>query len=189
LYAKPTYQAVAVRPTEFLKSYAGGVTAPAARLTYRNLVLEPLSPGHVEALFSLLAYPAVYEFIGGQPESVEALRSRVTAQARGWSADGSEQWLNWVVVADGDPVGTVQATIRGGPDEGRAEVAWVISPGYQGRGYATAAAALLVEWLREQGVVGVMAHIHPDHVASQAVARSLGLRPTAVVLDGETRWE
>jgi hypothetical protein len=32
------------------------------------------------------------------------------------------------------------------------------------------------------------AHIHPDHVASIGVARTLGLSPTSTVVDGEVRW-
>lgn len=34
----------------------------------------------------------------------------------------------------------------------------------------------------------VIAHIHPDHLASAAVARAAGLAPTAEMQDGEVRW-
>jgi hypothetical protein len=44
-------------------------------------------------------------------------------------------------------------------------------------------------WLRERGVARLRAHIHPRHDASSAVARSVGLAPTKVVVDGERRWE
>ncbi|RII97089.1 GNAT family N-acetyltransferase, partial [Clavibacter michiganensis subsp. insidiosus] len=47
----------------------------------------------------------------------------------------------------------------------------------------------MVEWLREGGVGIVRAHIHPDHAASAAVARRLGLAPTDERVDGEVRWE
>ncbi|RII89234.1 GNAT family N-acetyltransferase, partial [Clavibacter michiganensis] len=42
---------------------------------------------------------------------------------------------------------------------------------------------------REDGVGVVRAHIHPDHAASEAVARRLGLAPTDERVDGEVRWE
>jgi hypothetical protein len=70
-----------------------------------------------------------------------------------------------------------------------AEVAWVIATTYQGKGFATEASQAMVAWLRANGVDRVVAHIHPHHEASIAVARSLGLHPTDTVLNGETRWE
>ena len=39
------------------------------------------------------------------------------------------------------------------------------------------------------GVTRVVAHVHPDHVASQGVAAGLGLTPTDRVDDGEVEWE
>jgi RimJ/RimL family protein N-acetyltransferase len=71
----------------------------------------------------------------------------------------------------------------------QAELAWVIAASHQGHGYATEAAAAVTAWLREQGVTHLVAHIHPDHRASQAVARHLQLHPTEIVVDGEIRWE
>jgi len=42
--------------------------------------------------------------------------------------------------------------------------------------------------LGEQGVTRIDAHVHPDHAASAAVARSIGLARTGEVVDGEERW-
>ena len=39
------------------------------------------------------------------------------------------------------------------------------------------------------GAKQVIAHIHPDHEASVAVARRIGMSPTGEVVDGEVRWE
>ena len=43
-------------------------------------------------------------------------------------------------------------------------------------------------WLRDQGVTRFVAHIHPDHGASAAVARHLGLAATDARRAGEVRW-
>ncbi len=51
------------------------------------------------------------------------------------------------------------------------------------------AAGAMVAWLREQGVATVVAHVHPDHRASQGVARAVGLTPTVITVDGEVRWQ
>jgi len=74
-----------------------------------------------------------------------------------------------------------------GPRAGPATVAWVVGTAFQGLGYASEAAVSLVDRLREEGW-SVVADIHPDHGASQQVARAAGLAPTDEVVDGETRW-
>lgn len=82
--------------------------------------------------------------------------------------------------------GTVQATVSGEA----AEIAWVIGTPWQRRGIAVEAARAMVEWLGTQaGVRTVIAHVHPDHTASAAVATRVGLAATDRVEDGEIRWE
>ena len=83
-------------------------------------------------------------------------------------------------------MGYVQATVP--LDGSPAEIAWVVGAPWQGRGYAARAAALLIEELRQKGVSRVLAHIHPEHEASQRIARHLGMEPTDTVVDGEVRW-
>ena len=81
----------------------------------------------------------------------------------------------------------MQATIR---DDGRhAEIAWVVGLAWQGRGYATEASLALVGWLESAWRDRITANIQPDHVASEAVARRIGLRPTGEMVDGERVWE
>jgi len=48
---------------------------------------------------------------------------------------------------------------------------------------------VLVTWLRHQGVQTLIAHVHPQHEASKAVARAMGLAPTETLLYGEVHWE
>lgn len=83
-------------------------------------------------------------------------------------------------------MGTVQATVTAAGSV--AEIAWVVGTPWQGRGLASEAAQGLVSWLGEQAVSTVVAHIHPDHRASAAVATAAGLTPTDEWQDGEVRW-
>jgi RimJ/RimL family protein N-acetyltransferase len=73
-------------------------------------------------------------------------------------------------------------------DEPAAEVAWVVGTPWQGQGIATEAARALVAWLGQQSIKTVIAHIHPGHQASAAVAAAAGLTPTGQLQDGEMRW-
>jgi RimJ/RimL family protein N-acetyltransferase len=46
----------------------------------------------------------------------------------------------------------------------------------------------MAAWLVGAGVGRIDAHIHPEHSASAAVARRVGLTPTEAEVDGETVW-
>ncbi len=156
------------------------------RLTTPRLTLEPLRVEHARELAPLLDDPALYEYTGGEPEGEAQLRARFERQTTGRSPDGTAAWLNWVVRdrASGAAVGTVQATVTGE----EAELAWVIATARQGEGLATEAARAAQAWLREQGVTRFVAHVHPRHAASAAVARHLGMAPGEPREDGEVRW-
>ena len=156
-----------------------------------RLTLEPLSVEHAGEMHDVLNDPGLHEYIGGQPPTADQLRKRYAIQACGHSPDGSQGWLNWVACEreTGTAIGTVQATLtRTEGAQLQAEVAWVIATARQRRGYATEAAAAMVDWLRGQGADAVTAHIHPDHRASIAVATHLGLAATDLVEDGEIVW-
>ncbi|TWP33907.1 GNAT family N-acetyltransferase [Leekyejoonella antrihumi] len=159
-----------------------------APLQSDRLRLEPLSIGAADRMVEVLADPALYEFTGGDPPSLPQLRERYRRQSAGRSPDGAQLWCNWIVHRrqDGETVGTVQATVDVQTDQ--AEVAWVIGTGWQGRGYAREAARTLLMALRDAGISRVIAHVHPDHQASQAVSRHLGMRVTGRIVDGEQEW-
>jgi RimJ/RimL family protein N-acetyltransferase len=156
-----------------------------------RLTLEPLRVEHAAEMVEVLSAPALYEFTGGAPPSLERLRARYARQAVGHSPDGRQGWLNWIARErdSGIAVGTVQATLTTRDGRIEAEIAWVIGAARQRLGYATEAAGAVVQWLRTHGTKAIAAHIHPDHEASMGVARRLGLAATPVIGDGETRWE
>lgn len=152
-----------------------------------TLTLRPLTVEDAAVMVDVLADPELYTFTGGEPPTLPELERRYGEQARGESPDGSERWINRIVEVDGRPVGYVQATVP--VDDGPAEIAWVIGRSWQGRGYARAAAQRLADELRADGVTRLVAHIHPEHTASQRVASAIGLVPTTMIVDGEVRWE
>jgi RimJ/RimL family protein N-acetyltransferase len=63
---------------------------------------------------------------------------------------------------------------------GTVDMGWGVASTHRGRGYATEAARAVLAWLAAQpGVRRVTARIQPENLPSVAVARRLGLRPTA----------
>lgn len=155
-----------------------------------RLDLEPVAIAHADEMVAVLAPPSLYDFTGGEPPSVDGLRTRYAGQARGESPDGSAGWLSWIVRErdTARAVGFAQATLTVVDAATVADLAWVVTPDAQGRGVATEAAGGVVAWLRRRDVRAFDAWIHPEHAASAAVAAHLGLAPTADVLDGEVRW-
>lgn len=161
----------------------------AAVIPTARLELRPLLPDHAPEMAGVLSDSALHAFTGGAPLTPADLRARYERLVAG-SPDPEVAWCNWVLHASAERclVGTVQATVSG-PAAGRtAEVAWVVGVPWQGRGYATEAARGLVGWLAARSVIRVVAHIHPRHRASAAVARAAGLAPTGHLQDGEVRW-
>ncbi len=132
------------------------------------LTLDPQMAAHAEEMFAVLSDPAIYEYENAPPASADALRSRYARLESRRSADGREQWLNWVIrMEDVGLVGYVQATVHG---DGSAAIAYELASAHWGRGLAGRAARLMIGELIEQyGVTRLHA------VAKQRNFRSLRL--------------
>jgi RimJ/RimL family protein N-acetyltransferase len=154
-----------------------------------RLTLQPTLVADAPALFQLLKDPTMYTFTGADPPvRVEELRQRITRWESRKSADGAETWLNWTVrlKADDSVIGHMQTSLRAE----NAELAWVVGIPFQGQGYAKEAVQAIASFLRSNlSVRKFTASIHPQHAASQAVARSIGLAATrSVTSEGEQVW-
>ena len=160
-------------------------------LETERFILEPLRVDHCVPMVQVLADPSLYEFTGDEPPTHSELRRRYTAQCAGESKDGAQWWLNWVIKQKdtGTLIGFVQATVESEQGALAADIAWVVGSTFQGKGVATEAARAMSQWLELHGVVSIVAFIHPEHRASESVAKKLGLSPTATIEDGEVRWE
>lgn len=167
-------------------------TVHAQEISTARLDLVPLRVEHADEMAVVLSDPALHTFIGGSPDDPRALRARYRRMTAG-SPDPAVSWCNWVLRLrdEGCLAGTVQATVVPADAGGElvAEIAWVVGTPWQGRGIAVEAARGLVGWLAAQPAVReVIAHVHPDHRASAAVATAAGLAPTDEWHDGEVKW-
>jgi RimJ/RimL family protein N-acetyltransferase len=144
-------------------------------LSSPRFTLRPLVEDDAAALYELR------EWLNA--DDLETLRARLRAWESRRSPDGSEQWLNWLVL-DEEPVGWVQATISGDV----AVIAYAVLPARRHEGVATEAVAAVTAWLHEEHPL-VAAHIADDNMASQAVARRAGFVRTDRTRGGEALWE
>lgn len=89
-------------------------------------------------------------------------------------------WWVWLIMEQTSRAAVGVVGLGGRPDgRGVVTVGYSVYPASEGRGYATAATRLLLEWIEEQPEVdAVEATIPPRHIPSIRVAEKAGLRPT-----------
>lgn len=159
------------------------------RLATQRLDLVPLTTADADEMVGVLDDERLYAFMGGRPPALAELRDRYRRLAVGGSADGNQEWHNWIARrrSDDQAVGMLQATLVDGGR--RADIAWIIGAPWQGEGFASEAARAIVLWLERRDVSTITAHVHPDHGASAIVASRAGLAPTGEMdAGGEQVW-
>jgi RimJ/RimL family protein N-acetyltransferase len=135
-----------------------------------RLVLEPLTVAHAPAMFEVLRDPLIYTYLDfGPPPSLEHLQRVYATLERRVSPDGNEQWLNWIVVRDGAPIGLVQATISANG----CEVAYLLGSAHWGHGYAFETMTAMLAHLGEQRF---FANVDEKNERSIRLLRRLGIR-------------
>ena len=138
-----------------------------------HCTLEPLVAAHATEMFSVLSDPAIYEFENAPPVSEQWLARRYEVLERRVSADGREQWLNWVVrIPGGELAGYVQATVL---RSASARIAYELGSRYWRQGIGrSAVAAMLAELHSEYCVDTFAAVLKSGNFRSLGLLRSLG---------------
>ena len=141
-----------------------------------TLRLEPLVAAHAAEMFEPMSAVAIYDYMSERPpSSLSALRARYAVLARGQSADGQQQWLNWIVrLRSGECAGFVQATIYPALT---ADFAFAFAPDHWGRGVAFAACHAALPYLvDDRNVSALFATVDPRNARSVRLLLRLGFR-------------
>jgi [ribosomal protein S5]-alanine N-acetyltransferase len=147
-----------------------------------RLLLEPISEGHADVMFGVLADPSLYRYMASEiPTSPAWLRERYRVLSRGLSPDASQLWLNWIVsrLEDRRPIGYVQATIPLSLDH--ALMGWTIGRAAQGHGYARESVRAVCSYLMRNGVAEIRATIDVRNTPSISLAERVGFVRKATV--------
>jgi len=124
--------------------------------------------------------------------NIEAMDAAVRAQisadwwAKFQASAPIDPWVHGfnLFLDDGTNVG--MGSFKGPPDDGAVEIAYAILPEHQGRGYATDAARVMVEYAFKSAEVRVVrAHTLPDGAASQRVLKKSGFTRKGEFIDPE----
>jgi RimJ/RimL family protein N-acetyltransferase len=124
-------------------------------------------------MFTVLSDPAIYEFENTPPVSEAWLRERFSKLESRRSADGMQQWLNWVIrLQSGNLAGYVQATVV---QSGTSFIAYELASKYWRRGIGRSAVlAILHELASHHGVNTFVAVLKEHNFRSLALLRQLG---------------
>jgi [ribosomal protein S5]-alanine N-acetyltransferase len=167
-----------------------------------RLRLVPLAADQLLALWEGRPHAAEQSGLRPAPSLGDFFASCRSEVSSAWLAQlrtappGPDPWAFGfaVVHAESDSmIGT--CGFKGPPDaDGMVEIAYGITPDYQGQGYATEAAAALVRFASADGRVRVIrAHTKPENNASTRVLTKCGFARLGEVVDPEDglvwRWE
>ena len=143
-----------------------------------TLTLEPQTAAHAAEMFDVLSDPAIYEHENAPPRSLEWLRERFARLESRRSADGREQWLNWVIrLPGGQLIGYVQATV--GADR-RAAIAYELASAHWGHGFAREALeGMIDELFKRYGVRTLTAVLKRTNLRSRRLLERLAFQPAA----------
>jgi len=153
-----------------------------------RLLLRPLEPGDADALHAYQSRPDVCRYIPYEPRSRAEIAARLIDPEKTRAVlDAPGQALDLAIVlrSTGGVIGDVllfwhSAEHRSG------EVGYVVHPDHAGQGYATEAAAKMLELAFDDlGLRRVIGRIDQRNVASAAVLRRLGMRQEAVLVENE----
>jgi RimJ/RimL family protein N-acetyltransferase len=136
------------------------------------LSLRVWAEGDLELLQGLLGDPLMTEHIGG-PETPEKIRARHARYCASTTLDGPMFAI--VIGPEQDAIGSIGFWERQWRGETVWETGWSILPRFQGRGFATRAALLILDKARQAGTYRYL-HAYPavDNPPSNAICRKAG---------------
>jgi [ribosomal protein S5]-alanine N-acetyltransferase len=151
------------------------------KLETERLVLRELEPGDLDFVASMLEDPRVTRFYPKRYTRADAL-GWIERQRVRYTRDGYGLWLV-LLRAERIPVGQVgllRQEVNGSP---MPEIGYLLAHRYWGQGIATEAAIATRDYAFEAlHFDRVVSLIRPENLASQGVARRVGMRPVGSTL-------
>jgi RimJ/RimL family protein N-acetyltransferase len=142
----------------------------AARLAFREM-----TPDDLDDMALLLGDPDVMTYYP-RPKTRQEAAQWIEWNHGLYRTHGYGLWV--LTTPAGDFVGDCGLTPQPVDGVTELEVGYHVLPAWQGRGYATEAAAACRDFARDVlGATRLIAIIHPDNRPSQRVAEKIGLRP------------
>lgn len=153
-----------------------------------RLLLRPLTVADAPALAAYQSRDEVVRYVPYPPRDAAVLTERLRdPDANRWALDepGQFMWVGVIRAADDVLVGDA-VLMWHSREQGAGEIGYVFDPSHHGNGYATeAASALLRLGFEGLGLHRIVARMDARNTASAGVARRLGMRQEAHLVQNE----
>jgi RimJ/RimL family protein N-acetyltransferase len=163
------------------------VLHPAYPLRTERLLLRPFDASDFDAVYAIQSREDVVRWLYEEPLDAAETRAALERNMQRTAIRGEGEGLNLAIVpvAVGQVVGNASLFLRSETHR-QGEVGFVVHPDYQGRGYATEAAARMLELafddLRLHRVIG---RTEARNTPSASVLERLGFRREAHLIENE----
>jgi len=150
--------------------------------------IQPLAEEHATQSFDAFDFDSIYEFMESfpRPHDVDQVLARIRRLTAGPSPESGQQWFNFTMLLDAEVIGQLQATVVGTSTE----VAYVLSPPYSGKGYATKGLLWLIEHLASTcQVVDFWATVDPKNLKSIKLLNRCGFVEDSLPAQGLFSYE
>jgi RimJ/RimL family protein N-acetyltransferase len=151
-------------------------------ITTDRLRLRPWRDEDADFLLDMQSRWEVVRFLGANPTVMTTREEALASIARRRAVDHPVHGI-WAITTAADdrlagtlllkPIPLSAGETTDGPEE--VEIGWHLHPDAWGKGYATEAAAAVLDDAFRAGLERVVAVTYPDNHASQAVCRRLGM--------------
>lgn len=149
-----------------------------------RLILRHYEPSDAAFILDMYSRWDVQRFLGPAPKLMQSIEEAFSTIERWRGISKSDPRLAiWAITLhNGEHVGTIPLEMaplsseqRPGPLSSDHEIGWHLHPRHWGRGYATEAAAAVLQRAYAADIAKVMALIHPENERSKQVAARLGM--------------
>lgn len=150
-----------------------------------RLVLEPITTDHVEKMLQILCDETLYQYIPGNPPSLESLKKTYEFWQNRKSPDSKEIWLNWAAKSKTTTkyIGHFQA---GWDSKKGFSVAYTVGVQFQKQGFAKEAVSSIIDFLVSQfNAETIRAWIDTRNLASIHLMKSLGFTQSGFVKNAD----
>jgi len=160
---------------------------PPFRLETDRLLLRPFAPSDHDAMLAIYSREDVVRYLYEGPHDEDEVRERLAVKVTQREIEGPGDILRLAVLLKANARVIGDLTLRWMPDEHRqAEIGFVVHPDFQGKGYTTEAARVLLRVAFDAlGLHRVFGRTEARNEASARVMEKLGMRREAILLENE----
>ena len=155
------------------------------RLETERLVLRMYEPTELDALHALRDHESAVRWLYDDPATIEDSRARLARRIGLTRFALTGDGIGFAVDRDGQVVGDASLALASA-EHLQGELGYIVHPDHRGRGYATEAAAAILDLAFDGfGLHRVIGTVEPRNVASARVLERLGMRREALLVENE----